>query len=159
MKKRASERAVAPEAAGKAERSEKVAEPGRRIINPPGLIQPRGFNHGILVEGGRLLMMAGQDASDAEGGIVATGNLVAQFEQVIKNLKSVVEAAGGELRDIVKLNIFVTDRDAYRSQLKELGEIHRAYFGSHYPAMALFEVKALFNPDAMIEMEGIAHLK
>jgi enamine deaminase RidA (YjgF/YER057c/UK114 family) len=130
----------------------------KEIINPPELAPPRGFNHAIIVEGGRLLMLAGQDASDAEGRIVAPGDLVAQYEQVVRNLKAVVEAAGGELRDIVKLNIYVTDRDGYRARLKELGEIHRAYFGSHYPATALFEVKGLFNPDAMIEMEGIAHL-
>jgi len=130
----------------------------RQIINPPELARPRGFSHGIAVEGGRLLMLAGQDASDAEGRIVAPGDLVAQYEQVIKNLKAVVEAAGGELQDIVKLNIYVTDRDAYRAQLKPLGEIYRAYFGRHYPAMALFEVKGLFNPDAVIEMEGVAHL-
>lgn len=130
----------------------------KEIINPPELAQPRGFNHGVVVEGGRLLMLAGQDAGDAEGRIVAPGDLVSQYEQVVRNLKAVVEAAGGELRDIVKLNVYVTDRDAYRAQLKALGEIHRAYFGRHYPAMALFEVKGLFNPDAMIEMEGIAHL-
>jgi enamine deaminase RidA (YjgF/YER057c/UK114 family) len=114
----------------------------RQIINPPELVRPRGFSHGVVVEGGRLLMLAGQDASDAEGRVIAPGDLVAQYEQ-----------------DVVKLNIYVTDRDAYRAQLKPLGEIHRAYFGRHYPAMALFEVKGLFNPDAMIEMEGIAHLK
>ncbi len=103
-------------------------------------------------------MLAGQDASDADGRIVAPGELVAQYEQVIKNLKAVVEAAGGTLQDVVKLNIYVTDRDAYRELLKPLGEIYRVYFGRHYPAMALFEVKGLFNPDAMIEMEGIAHM-
>ncbi|HEX5080728.1 MAG TPA: RidA family protein [Blastocatellia bacterium] len=130
----------------------------REIINPPELAPPRGFNHGIIVEGGRQLMLAGQDASDAEGRIVAPGDLVTQYEQVVRNLKTVVEAAGGELRDIVKLNIYVTDRDGYRARLKALGEVHRVYFGSHYPATALFEVKGLFNPDAMIEMEGIAHL-
>ncbi len=130
----------------------------REIINPPELAKPRGFSHGIVVEGGRLLMLAGQDASDGEGRITAPGDLVAQYEQVIKNLKAVIEVAGGTLQDVVKLNIYITDRDAYRAQLKPLGEIYRAYFGRHYPAMALFEVKGLFNPDAMIEMEGVAHL-
>ncbi|MGE0128133.1 MAG: RidA family protein [Blastocatellales bacterium] len=134
------------------------ANAANQIINPPELAKPRGFSHGIIVEGGRLLMLAGQDASDAEGRIIAPGNLAAQYEQVVRNLKAVVEAAGGELQDIVKLNIFVTDCAAYRAQLKPLGEIHRSYFGRHYPAMALFEVKGLFNPDAMIEMEGVAHL-
>ena len=131
----------------------------REIINPPELAKPRGFSHGIVVEGGRLLFLAGQDASDAAGRIVAPGNIVAQYEQVVKNLKAVVEAASGALQDIVKLNIYVTDRDAYRVHLSEIGGIHRSYFGDFYPAMALFEVKSLFQDDAMIEMEGVAHLR
>ncbi|HZS03870.1 MAG TPA: RidA family protein [Blastocatellia bacterium] len=130
----------------------------RQIINPPELAKPRGFSHGIAVEGGRLLLLAGQDAGDADGVIRAPHDIVAQYEQVVKNLRAVVEAAGGTLQDIVKLNICVTDCDAYRASLGELGEVHRAYFGHYYPAMALFEVKGLFNPDALIEMEGFAHL-
>ena len=130
----------------------------REIINPPELARPRGFSHGIVVEGGRVLMLAEQGASDAGGRIITPGDRVAQYEQVVKNLKAVVESAGGTLQDVVKLNIYVTDRDSYRAQLKRLGEIHRAHFGRHYPATALFEVKGLFNPDAMIEMEGVAHL-
>ena len=131
----------------------------RKIINPPELAKPRGFSHGIIIEGGRLLMLAGQDAGDRKGVIRAPGNIVAQYEQVLKNIKAVVEAAGGNLQDIVKLNIYVTDSETYLKQLRLLGEIHRTYFGDYYPAMALFEVKGLFNPDAMIEMEGIAHLR
>jgi enamine deaminase RidA (YjgF/YER057c/UK114 family) len=128
----------------------------KQIINPPGLAAPVGFNHGILVTGGRLLFLAGQDASDAEGRIVAPGELLAQFEQVLRNLQAVVEAAGGTMQDIVKLNVYVVNRDAYRANLKPLGERFRAYFGSYYPAMALFEVSGLFQEEALIEMEGFA---
>jgi enamine deaminase RidA (YjgF/YER057c/UK114 family) len=131
----------------------------RKIINPPSLPAPRGFNHGILVEGGRLLFLAGQDASDAQGNIVAPGNLVGQFEQVLLNLKAVVEEAGGTMQDIVKLNVFVSDRDEYVSNLKPLGQVFRAYFGDHYPAMALFEVSAFFRDGNMIELEGMAVIR
>ena len=131
----------------------------RKIINPPSLPAPRGFNHGILVEGGRLLFLAGQDASDGQGNIVAPGNLVGQFEQVLLNLKAVVEEAGGTMQDIVKLNVFVSDRDAYVSNLKSLGQVFRAYFGDHYPAMALFEVSAFFRDGNMIELEGMAVIR
>lgn len=130
----------------------------REIINPPELAAPRGFNHGVTVVGGRLLFLAGQDASDERGVIQGRGDIVAQYEQAVKNLKAVVEAAGGTLQDVVKLNIFVTDVVAYRARLAELGAAHRAHFGRYYPTMALIEVKGLFNPDAMIEMEGVAHL-
>jgi enamine deaminase RidA (YjgF/YER057c/UK114 family) len=128
----------------------------KQIINPPTLAPPRGFNHGILTSGGRLLFLAGQDAGDANGRIVAPGDLLAQFEQVLRNLRAVVEAAGGAMQDIVKLNVFVADRDTYRAQLKALGQIFRDYFGDYYPAMALFEVSKFYQDEALVEMEGFA---
>ena len=128
----------------------------KQLINPESLAAPRGFNHGILVTGGKLLFLAGQTASDADGNIVAPGDLLAQYERILMNHQAVVEAAGGTLNDIVKLNIFVRDRDDYRSKLKELGQIHRKYFGNYYPTMALFEITGLFQDEALIELEGIA---
>ena len=128
----------------------------KTIVNPPDLAPPRGFNHGIVTSGGRLLFLAGQDGGDASGRIVAPGDLLAQFEQVLGNLRAVVAAAGGTMQDIVKLNVFVADRDAYRAQLKPLGRIFRDYFGDYYPAMALFEVSKFYQDDALVEMEGVA---
>jgi enamine deaminase RidA (YjgF/YER057c/UK114 family) len=130
----------------------------KQIINPTSLPMPRGFNHGLLTTGGRLLFLAGQDASDGDGNIVAPGDMLAQCQQVLHNLHAVVHEAGGTMADIVKLNVFVTNRDAYVAQLKPLGKLFRDYFGGYYPAMALFEVKGLFQPDALIEMEGFAVL-
>ncbi len=130
----------------------------KQIINPPILASPKGFNHGVLVSGGKLLFLAGQDASDVKGKIVAPGDLVTQFEQVLHNLKAVVEEAGGQMQDIVKLNIFVRNRNDYLAKLKPLGQVFRAYFGDYYPAMALFEVSAFFQEEALVELEGIAVL-
>lgn len=131
---------------------------GKEIINPSSLPAPRGFNHGLLTIGGRLLFLAGQDASDGDGKIVAPDDILAQCQQVLHNLHAVVHEAGGQMADIVKLNVFVTSRDAYVAQLKPLGRLFREYFGDYYPAMALFEVKGLFQPEALIEMEGFAVL-
>lgn len=131
---------------------------GKEIINPSSLPAPRGFNHGLLTTGGRLLFLAGQDASDGDGKIVAPSDILAQCQQVLHNLHAVVHEAGGQMADIVKLNVFVTSRDAYVAQLKPLGRLFREYFGDYYPAMALFEVAGLFQPEAMIEMEGFAVL-
>ncbi len=131
---------------------------GKEIITPPSLPRPHGFNHGIVTTGGKLLFLAGQDASDHEGHIVAPGDVVAQLDQVLHNLHTVVHAAGGEMTDIVKLNIFVRDRDDYKSKAKPLGEVFRRYFGGYYPTLALFEVSALFQNEALIELEGMAVL-
>jgi enamine deaminase RidA (YjgF/YER057c/UK114 family) len=129
---------------------------GKDIINPSSLAHPVGFSHGILTTGGRLLFLAGQTGSDAEGRIIAPGNIVAQYEQIMRNLQTVVVEAGGKMQDITKLNIFVRDRDDYLAHLKPLGQAHRSFFGAYYPAMALFEISRFFQDEALIEIEGLA---
>lgn len=128
----------------------------KTVINPPTLPRPRGFSHGILVTGGRLLFLAGQTGSDATGSIVAPGDLVAQYEQTLRNLKTVVEAAGGTMQDIAQITIFIRDRDDYLAHLKPLGQVHRSFFGDYYPATALFEISRFFQDEALIEIEGTA---
>lgn len=130
----------------------------KEIINPSTLPAARGFNHGIVASG-RLLFLAGQDASDTFGMIVGRDDLVTQYEQVLRNLFVVVKEAGGVMEDIVKMTIFVKDREDYLSKLEELGEVHRAYFDKYYPAAALLEVKGFYHEDALIEIEGIAVLE
>src|SRR5438067_12607275 len=88
-----------------------MSEAEARIINPVELAAPRGFSHGVLVTGARLLFLAGQTATDATGRIVAPGDMVGQYEQVLHNLRAVVTAAGGQMHDIVQMTIFVRDRD------------------------------------------------
>ncbi len=127
----------------------------KEILNPDQLAPARGFNHGIVVEGGRTLYLAGQDGANADEEIVDPDSLVAQFEQVLSNLNAVVSEAGGEMDDIVKLNIFVADRDDYIDKLDPLGDVFAEYF-DEYPALALFEVSAFFKADALVELEGFA---
>jgi len=128
----------------------------KTIINPPTLAPPIGFSHGVLVTGGRLLFLAGQTGSNDEGQIMAPGDLVAQYEQTLRNLQTVVESAGGKMQDITKLNIFVRDRDDYLAHLKPLGIVHRSFFGVYYPAMALFEISRFFQNETLVEIEGFA---
>ncbi|EFH81412.1 RidA family protein [Ktedonobacter racemifer] len=131
----------------------------KELVNPPELAQPSGFSHGVISSGGKLLFLAGQTASDPEGQIIAPGDIVAQYEQVLRNLKTVVESAGGSMPQIVKMTIFVRDRDLYRLHLKALGRVHRSFFGRYYPATALLEVSRFFQDEALIEIEGIAVLE
>ncbi len=129
-----------------------------QVINPLSLAEPKGFNHGILTTGGSVLFLAGQTALNHEGEIVAPGDIVAQYRQVLSNLQEVVQAAGGQMQNIVKITIFVKDRDGYKAHLKELGQVHKSFFGSYYPATALLEISRFFDDDAMVEIEGIAVL-
>jgi len=130
----------------------------KQILNPPTLARPVGYANGIVTTGGRLLFLAGQTGMDASGKIGSPFDLIAQFQQCLENLKAVVQAADGALTDIVKLTIFVTDKRAYHTQRERIGEVYRAYFGYYYPTMTLVEVKSLYDPSAMIEIEGIAVL-
>jgi enamine deaminase RidA (YjgF/YER057c/UK114 family) len=128
------------------------------IVNPHTLPKPVGFSHGILTTGGRILFLAGQTALDANGSLVAPGDVVGQYRQALANIWDVVSAAGGLMDNVMKMTIFVQDRDDYKAHLKELGLVHKEFFGSHYPATALLEVSRFFDDGVLIEIEGIAVL-
>jgi enamine deaminase RidA (YjgF/YER057c/UK114 family) len=128
-----------------------------RIVDPPQLVRPIGFSHGVSVAGpGTTLFLAGQCGHDADGAIGSPGDLVAQFDQSLANLAAVLRAAGMEFGDVASFTIYVLDRDDYLARRKELGAVYRRHLGSHYPAMVLVEVRALFDPLALIEITGIA---
>src|SRR5205807_3827321 len=111
-----------------------------KIINPESLGAPRGYSNGILAEsGGKLLFVAGQVAWDQEQQIVSA-DLVEQFDRALANVVAVVTEAGGEPKQIARLVIYVTDKNEYRSHMKEIGERYRARMGKHFPAMVLVEV-------------------
>ncbi len=129
-----------------------------QIINPESLGAPKGWNNGLLAPaGGRVLFVAGQDARDASGNVTATG-IVDQFAQVFDNLLTVVREAGGKPEHIGRITIYVTDLEAYVTNLKPIGEAYRKRMGRHYPAIALVEVKALMDSNALIEVEATAVL-
>jgi enamine deaminase RidA (YjgF/YER057c/UK114 family) len=126
------------------------------VVNPDRLVRPTGFSHGILTTGGQRLFLAGQTATDREGNIVAPGDVVGQYRQVLSNLKAVVEEVGGKMTGIVKMTIYVKDRDDYKAHLKELGQVHKEFFGAYYPATSLFEISRFFEDGVLVEIEGIA---
>ena len=126
------------------------------VINPEELGAPRGWNNGMLAPaGGRTLFIAGQTARDGSGR-VAAADFVSQFDWALGNVLAVLRAAGGEPAHVGRFTIYVTDIASYRASLKPLGEVYRRRMGSHYPAMALVEVRSLVDPGAMVEIEGTA---
>jgi enamine deaminase RidA (YjgF/YER057c/UK114 family) len=129
-------------------------------LNPPGLMKPVGYSHGFEVTRGRLVFLAGQVAKDADGRVVSAGDLVGQFRQVCDNLRTLVTAAGGELRHVVKLTIYVLDVDDYKRRGREIGAVYREYFGRHFPTMTLVGAHDLYDAadGCLIEIEGVAAL-
>ena len=81
----------------------------KKIINPKNVHRRPNYNQGILVDGGKLLFIAGQTAVDAKGNFVGKGDIEAQARQVYENMKAVLDDAGGSFDDIVKTTIYITD--------------------------------------------------
>ena len=131
-----------------------MAAPKVESLNPKSLSPARGFSHITRASG--LVFLGGQIGSDETGRVVNPGDLPAQFDRAIQNVGTALSAAGCGPDQVVKLTYFVTDVTAYRNSLSTIGESYRAVFGKHYPASSLFEVKGLFEADAMIEIEAIA---
>ena len=128
------------------------------LINPKGLESPVGYAHVAKITGGTVVHIAGQAPFDEQGQVVGKGNFVAQFTQVMNNLKIAIEAAGGRANQYAVLTIYITNLEAYWDNKKPLGSAYRKVFGKFFPAITLVEVKRLYNPDCMIEISGIAVL-
>lgn len=125
------------------------------IVNPAGLAPPSGFSHAVVARPGRTVYVGGQAAHDADGKL-SGATVVEQFEGAAGNLVTALTAAGADPEHLVQLHIFVTDAADYRASLTELGAAYRRHLGRHYPAVALFEVAGLFDPEARIELTAIA---
>jgi enamine deaminase RidA (YjgF/YER057c/UK114 family) len=108
------------------------------------------------ITSGTVVHVAGQAPFDENGAVVGRGDFVAQFAQVVTNLKTAIEAAGGRPKQYAVLTIYVTDVQSYHDNTKALGKLYREIFGKHFPAITLVEVKRLYNRDCMIEVSGIA---
>ena len=129
------------------------------IINPESLGAPKGWSHGLKASaGGRLLFVAGQAGWESRSEGEPPG-FVDQFARALDKVLAVVMAAGGKAQDVGRMTIYVTSLSSYQASLKPLGEIWRARFGRHYPAMALVEVSGLVDRGAVVEIEATAVLE
>jgi enamine deaminase RidA (YjgF/YER057c/UK114 family) len=124
------------------------------IVNPESLARPRGYNHGVKGHG-ELLFVAGQVGWTKQAQIISP-DFSAQFLQALDNVLDVVWAAGGNPEDVVRMTVYVTDRNEYMLAARSIGEGWRKRLGKHYPAMTLVEVKALLEDGAKVEIEATA---
>ena len=124
-----------------------------KVIHPKHWPAPRGYANGIVAEG-PTLYVGGQIGWD--GTTVVSDDFCEQFAKALDNILAIVSEAGAQPHDIVRMTIFVTNLDTYRSSAKQLGALWKARFGRHYPAMALVGVTGLVEPRAMVEIEATA---
>jgi reactive intermediate/imine deaminase len=125
----------------------------KKVIAPRSLHRPFGYAHAIQIE--KTLYISGQVPLDMDLKSVGEGDIAAQTEQVYANMEKVVKSAGGSMRNIVMLNIYCTDLDAYD---KHTRSVRKKYFGDYYPATTAVEVRRLYRPEYMIEIEAVAVL-
>ncbi|GAB3706105.1 RidA family protein [Mariniluteicoccus flavus] len=125
----------------------------KETINPESLPKPSGYAHGTKV--GDTIWLGGQTALDKDMNIVP-GGIVEQFTQAFSNVLATLEAAGGRPEDLVEVTIYLTDVDDYLAHGREIGRIWREMAGRDYPAMAGIGITRLWQPEAMIEIKGVA---
>ncbi len=110
------------------------------------------YKMGTRMEGGQLLYISGQVAWDVTGNIVGKGDVRAQARQTFQNLRRVLQAAGGELQDLMKITTYITKIEDFPAVAEARSEV----FQGELPASTLIVVKSLFHPDFLIEVEGVA---
>ncbi len=125
------------------------------ILQPPGWPRPKGYANGISVSGGRTIYTAGVIGWD-EREMIVSHRLDRQFGQALRNIVAIIAEDGAGPEHIVRLTIYITDRDQYLQQRDDLAPIWKSIMGSHYPVIALVEVKALVNHSALVEIEATA---
>lgn len=122
-----------------------------RIITHPDPYEPFLLSQGIKASG--WLFISGQ-AGAGENGKIVQGGFLAQGQQAFANLRRALEAGGASLKDVVKVTIFVTDMGHF----DDVVTLRREFFSAPYPADTIAEIRALYTPEAMVEIEAIAVL-
>jgi 2-iminobutanoate/2-iminopropanoate deaminase len=121
-------------------------------VNPDRLHKNPAFSQGTIVETGRLLIVGGQNGTDAEGNI--TGDAVTQSKQALQNVLTVLEAAGAGPEDVARLGIYVAEGVDINEAYQEAGKV----WGPHPTAIVVLRVAGLGRPEALVEIEAIAAL-
>lgn len=119
---------------------------------PPGLAPAPGYSH-VVSGSGRLVFVAGQVALDEHGNVVGPGDVARQAEQVSENIRLALAAAGATFPDVVKLNYYLLDVGS----LPAVRQVRDRYVDtSRPPASTAVEVKGLFRPEFLVEIEAVA---
>ena len=126
----------------------------KQIIAPTNMAAPSGYSYAVKKRG-TPVFIAGQVALDAQGKLVGEGDPAAQAEQAFQNLRSVVQACGGSMDDVVKINVYVTD-GGFRSAVVAARQRH---FPADPPASTYVVVSALAVPQLLVEVEAVAMIE
>jgi len=129
----------------------------KQQITSDRMRQPSGhFSHATTVEArGKLVFISGMTAHRPDGSVAGVGDIEAQTRQVCENVKAAVEAAGGTLDDICRVDVFVRNMEHFEA----IHKVRREYFSPPLPASTMVEVTKMIHPDYLIEISAIAVLE
>src|SRR3954454_14574643 len=122
-----------------------------QIATDPDPYAPFLISQGIRI--GELLLVSGQVGIDEAGELVSVDDFETQADQAFRNLSNVLEAGGSSLEKVVKVTIFLTDMAA---NFPKVVDLRRKWFTPPYPADTIVEVRSLYHPEVMLEIEAIA---
>jgi enamine deaminase RidA (YjgF/YER057c/UK114 family) len=124
-------------------------------LQPAGWPAPKGYANGIKAHGNFVFVggMVGWNENEK-----FPAGFVAQARQALQNIVAVLAEGGARPEHVVRLTWYVLDMDEYRAARRELGAAYRTVMGDAFPAMALVQVGALFEPEARLEIEATAVL-
>ena len=124
-------------------------------FNPPSVWSPFGaFSQSVIAGEGRSIFLKGQVSLDKDGQIVGEGDMGAQVRQVLQNIADILSPLGGRMSDIVSLNQFTTDIQAFM----QCGEVRKTFFAAPYPVTTTLEISALYDPRLLIEINAVAEI-
>ena len=130
-----------------------------KAVTPKKFGAPLGmYSHGMVASGGEIVVVAGQ-VGIGQGGEVAGGDVVAQTKQALDNVRAVIEAAGCGMRDVIRLQTFLTHAEDIPGFMKARAEVFPSYFpDGAYPPNTLLIVDRLVQEPFLIEVQTVAAL-
>jgi enamine deaminase RidA (YjgF/YER057c/UK114 family) len=130
----------------------------KEFVNPDTLFPSvaHGFSQVVVANGKKMVFISGQTAWDAQKKVVGGDNLLEQARQALRNVESAIQAAGGSLKDIVALRIYIVNYQPENASA--VGNALREFFPQNPPASTWIGVSALARPEFLIEIEATAVL-
>lgn len=126
-----------------------------KSYNPPTVWRQFGaFSQAVVAGEGRTVFLKGQVALSPEGELVGDGDMAAQLAQVLRNISEILNPMGGRMSDILSLQQFTTDIQAFMS----CGEVRGRFFAAPYPVTTTLEVASLYDPRLLVEITGVAEI-
>lgn len=112
------------------------------------------FSQAVIAGTGKLVFLKGQVALDRDGKVVGAGDMGAQVERVLENIRLLLAPMNGRMSDIVSLTQFTTDIEAFMAA----GEVRMRFFAAPFPVTTTVEIRRLYDPALMIEITAIAEI-